>query len=228
MTSPNDIARTAHLLGDPARAAMVAALMGGKALTAGELATVAGISRATASAHIKKLVDGNLLDAASQGRHRYLKLANPKVAELVEKLVTLGDPRPTPKTGPRNEGLIEARICYDHMAGELGVAVFDGLLSGGHVSANEDGTLVANADSKLFELLKIDVASLMTRKRPVCRRCLDWSVRRDHLAGALGAALLSAFERENWVRRTQTHRQLVITPPGRTALREHLGYRRET
>lgn len=215
-------------MGDPARAAMVTALMGGKALTAGELATVAGISRATASAHIKKLVDGHMIDVAAQGRHRYLRLASPQVAELVEKLGTLCEPVGAPKTGPRNSALMEARICYDHMAGELGVGVLDGLVSHGHVSVREDGTLIANADSELFRFLEIDISSLMKSKRPICRRCLDWSVRRDHLAGALGAALLGAFERHNWVRRTDIHRQLVITPPGRIALRERLGYGQDT
>lgn len=205
---------------------MVAALMGGKALAAGELATVAGVSRSTASAQIKKLLDGQVLEVAQQGRHRYLRLAGPHIAELIEALGALPASTPPIKTGPRNSALVEARICYDHMAGDLGVAVLDGLLEGGHLIAMEDGSLRPNTDSALFRELEIDIPSLISRKRPICRRCLDWSVRRDHLAGGLGAALLEAFERKNWVRRTDTPRELAITPAGRTALRQRPGYGR--
>lgn len=211
------IASVGALVGDPARANMISALMGGGALTASELALEAGVTLPTASSHLGKLTSGGLLSVASQGRHRYYRLASPEVANMIEAISgvahAVGPRRVRP--GPRDAAMREARICYDHMAGEQGVALFDGLLARGVIEADGDAIKLVAGGENFFEAIGIDVGALRKRTRPLCRACLDWSERRTHLAGALGAAILDKMLADKWVRRQPDSRAISFTPPGR-------------
>jgi DNA-binding transcriptional ArsR family regulator len=212
---PN-IASVGALIGDPARANVLTALMSGQALTASELARVAGVAAATASGHLAQLLQGGLLSVEKQGRHRYFRLAGPDVAIAIEALMDLADQSGQRRTHskPRDPEMRKARVCYDHLAGERGVELFARLTRLGLV-ALEDGTIATtdNGDRRLEEF-GIDVAALKSGKRPVCRACLDWSERRPHLAGALGARLLDRFFDLSWARRVEGSRIVRFTPQG--------------
>jgi len=222
---PN-IVRIAALVGDHARAEILTALMGGEALTATELADVAGVTKQTVSTHLAKLVDARLLAVESQGRHRYFRLADRDVAELLESLMGVayraGAVRV--RSSPREPALRKARVCYDHLAGDLGVLVFDGLdrrrwlRSGG-------ATLGLTPDGqRFFREFGIDVDALARERRPLCRACLDWSVRRHHLAGAVGAAVLSRCLALGWARRAKGSRVVVFSDAGERALRDQFSF----
>lgn len=220
-----DIALVASLLGDPARANMLTALMDGGALTAGELARQAGVTAQTASSHLAKLQKGGLIVARRQGRHSYYALADADVGDVLEGLMGLaaraGHQRVRP--GPREPALREARVCYDHLAGDLGVALLDGLLARGLVSpAGEALTLTAEGEAFLAAF-GIDTGALRRSRRPLCKRCLDWSVRRSHLAGALGAALLQRFYALGWASRVGGTRVVAFSPAGRDAFTRAFG-----
>ncbi|RAH98174.1 transcriptional regulator [Acuticoccus sediminis] len=224
MVEGPNIARVAALIGDPARAGMLNALLGGMALTAGELADVAGVTRPTASGHLAQLEDGGLLAREKQGRHVYFRLATDDVARLIEALgvFAAGPAGYRPRTGPRDPELRRARVCYDHLAGTLAVAILDALVDDG-VFARTDEALALTAPGRVrLTDLGIDLPALEARRRPLCRACLDWSERRHHLAGALGAALLSAFVDRHWVRRVAGTRSVIVTPAGERAFREDL------
>ncbi|WAJ31600.1 ArsR/SmtB family transcription factor [Antarcticirhabdus aurantiaca] len=213
------IAATAFLMGDPARAAMLAALLGGQALTAGELAAEAGITAQTASSHLVRLVEGGLVAVERQGRHRYVRLASPAVAEALEGLMALASPAVTTTAtrrprGPRDAAMRLARTCYDHMAGRLGVALADALERDGRLRLDSGAGLVTPAGEAVFPAFGIDLAGPATARRPLCRTCLDWSERRPHLAGRLGAALLARSLELGWVARAPKSRTLAITPAG--------------
>ncbi|HBH00202.1 MAG TPA: transcriptional regulator [Rhodobacteraceae bacterium] len=214
-----DIARLAALIGDPARANMLSALIDGRALTAGELAHVAGVSPATASGHLAKLADGELLTLRRQGRHRYFALASPEVAEALEALSGLaaaqGHLRLRP--GPKDEALRAARVCYDHIAGARGVQVFDSLAGRGFLAVTPAEITLTEAGQASMTALGIDLAALRAGRRPLCRACLDWSERRSHLGGALGAALLRHVEDRGWARREPGSRRLTFTRSGAAA-----------
>lgn len=214
-----DLSRIAALVGDPARANMLSALMSGTALTASELALEAGVGLPTASSHLAKLTQGGLVRVASEGRHRYFALAGPQVASMLEAIsgvaAAVGPKRVRP--GPRDGAMREARVCYDHLAGEKGVALFDHLVARGHVRAEGEALALTAGGRRWFEELGIDVARLARARRPLCRSCLDWSVRRSHLAGSLGAAVLDMMVARSWVRRERDSRALAFTPPGRRA-----------
>lgn len=219
------IARIAALIGDLARAEMLTALMGGQALTATELAAVAGVTRQTASAHLAKLVDARLLALQAQGRHRYYQLADEDVARLLESLMGVawraGALRL--RSSPREPALRSARVCYDHLAGDHGVQLFESLLKHRLVAAAADDAQAlqpTRAGARFFEDFGIDVATLATQRRPLCRRCLDWSERRHHLGGAIGAALLQRLYALGWARRAKHSRVVVFTPPGERQWRE--------
>ena len=213
----------AALIGDHARAQMLTALMDGAALTAAELAQVARVTRPTASAHLAKLVDAHLLDVEQQGRHRYFRLAGPEVAGLLESLMNVaactGARRVRP--GPREPALRKARVCYDHLAGELGVRIYDSLVA--RRLLRKTGAVIALDDSgrRFFDGLGIAVDTLAHARRPLCRACLDWSMRRHHLAGALGAALLQYCLDLGWARRARDSRAVDFTPAGEQALNRH-------
>lgn len=220
MRSGPDVALIASLLGDPARANMLLALMDGGALTAGELARHAGVSAQTASSHLAKLEAGGLVSVRRQGRHRYFGLSAPDVAGVIESLLGLatriGHARTRP--GPRDPALREARVCYDHLAGELGVAMLDGLLASGRMRDMDGGLLLTEAGEGFVGELGIDLRGLRSSRRPLCRTCLDWSERRSHLAGALGAAFLTRIEALGWATRLKGSRAVAFTPRGRAAL----------
>jgi DNA-binding transcriptional ArsR family regulator len=211
------IAPIAALAGDPARANMLAALAGGKALTAGELAREAGVTPQTASSHLARLVGGGLIAGVRQGRHRYFRLAGSDVAELLEKMMGVaaraGHLRT--RTGPKAPELRRARICYDHLAGEMGVALFDSLVKA-RLIAGAGPRLTARGGEFVREF-GIDLDALTRERRPLCRACLDWSQRRHHLAGALGAAMLRRFFDLGWARRDRASRAIHFSPAGERA-----------
>ena len=194
----------AALVGDPARANMLTALMTGRALTAGELAHQAGVTPQTASSHLAKLEAGGLIEPEKQGRHRYYRLTGPDIAGVLEGLAGLaaraGHMRV--RTGPKDPALRRARICYDHLAGDLGVQMLDSMKNQRLVRQRKQD-IELTADGKLFlaKTLQISAESLSHPRRPVCKACLDWSERRHHLAGTLGAAMMTRFTELNWAAR---------------------------
>ena len=216
---PN-IARVAGLIGDPARAEILTALLADRALTASELAGIAGVTKQTASAHLAKLVDAGLLVVEAQGRHRYFRLAGADVAQLLESLMGVAFRTGAVRlvTGPREPALRKARVCYDHLAGELGVLVYEGLARRGAFAIDVGGVALTDAGRALVAALGIDPLPAATR-RPLCRHCLDWSERRHHLAGALGTALLERFQQLGWARRVPGSRVLAFSADGEAALR---------
>jgi DNA-binding transcriptional ArsR family regulator len=216
---PN-IARIASLLGDPARADALTALMADRALTATELSAIAGVTKQTMSAHLSKLVDARLVAVDPLGRHRYFRLADADVAELVESLMGVAF-----RTGavrllasPREPALRKARICYDHLAGEFGVNAFESLLAGGVFGRTTDGVRLTETGVRWFAELGIDAAALAAERRTLCRPCMDWSERRQHLAGALGCALLSRVCELKWAKREKGSRVIRFTPRGQQSL----------
>ncbi len=224
MVSTADIATIATLVGDPARAAMLQALMDGRALTAAELARTAGITPQTASGHLSRLVAAGLLRVEPQGRHRYHRLGSPAIARMLEGIMQVAaDAAPAARpvrTGPRDLALRTARTCYDHLAGRLGVALAGSLVAAGHLDLGDDAGILTPAGTDFLK--EIGVPILVTGKaRAFCRPCLDWSERRVHLAGSLGRALCRHCLDQGWVRQVPGSRALTITLPGAQALRRH-------
>lgn len=233
MTTTARFAEVASIARDPMRASMLHALTDGRALTASELARVAGVTPQTASAHLARMAAADLVQVEKQGRHRYHRLATPAVAQMIESIMQIASGlearRPAVVTGPRNAALRAARTCYDHLAGQLGVAFADALVAGGHMVLRSDAGLVTDAGVAMFERLGIDVTSLSTgsgkHARVLCRPCLDWSERRPHLAGALGAALCARGFEQNWIRRINSSRAVAVTPKGWRIFRDTIGAR---
>lgn len=217
-----DIARIAALIGDPARANILSALMGGKALTATELAAEAGVTPATASGHLSKLCDGQLLSATKQGRHRYYCLAGTEVAETLEALMGLAQHTGATRvrTGPRDPELRHARICYDHLAGEMGVALMDGLIQRNAVTLSDDSAELTDSGGALMQDVGVDLQSVQRGRRLLCRPCLDWSVRRPHLAGALGAAIWQYVQAKGWANRQSDSRVIRFSKQGESAFQQ--------
>lgn len=215
MVSGNTIAGVAHLIGDVARANMLAALMGGKALTAGELARHSGVTAQTTSGHLAKLTDAGLLAVEKQGRHRYFRLASADVAQAIHALMNVASsgPRRYRPTGPKDAALRLARTCYDHMAGRLAVALADSLARDGYVILGDGAGLLTDEGRRFFRDFRVDLQDGAAR-RPLCRTCLGWSERRAHIAGQLGAALLSAVLDRGWVAPVAQTRALRITRAG--------------
>lgn len=211
-----DIARIASLIGDPARANMLTALMDGRALTASELAAEAGITAQTASSHLAQLSACGLLTPRKQGRHKYFRLAQDGVAEVLEGLMALSSDlgRPRTRTGPRDDALREARVCYNHLAGRRGVQMFDSLIARGLVLDREGHLHLSPEGADFMADFGLDLAGLRARRAPLCRDCLDWSERRSHLAGSLGRALFARIEALGWARRDRDSRAVRFTPPG--------------
>jgi DNA-binding transcriptional ArsR family regulator len=213
MKAGPDIAMVASLVGDPARANMLTALMNGRALTASELSQEAGITPQTASSHLAKLEVGGLIEQEKQGRHRYYRLADPDVADVLESLQGLaaraGHLRV--RTGPKDPALRRARVCYDHLAGDLGVQMLDSMRRQRLVRQHKnDIELTADGERFVEKALQIDAATLTHPRRPVCKACLDWSERRHHLAGTLGAALMRRFTELKWASRDPTPGSRVV------------------
>ncbi len=203
-----DLAAVAVLIGDPARAAMLKALATGMALPAGELAQLAGVSPATATAHLRRLVDGGLVKVRAQGRHRYHELAGPQVAAALESLAQIAPPAPVRSLREHAAALrlAEARTCYDHLAGRRGVELRDRLLAAGAVRPVDDRDHVLTGHGQaLLEALGIDAGRLEASRRVLARSCIDWTQRRPHLAGAMPAALTTRFIELGWFRRSRSH-----------------------
>ena len=233
MSTNARFAEVASLAGDPARAGMLHALMDGRALTASELARVARVTPQTASGHLSRMTAAGLLQVEKQGRHRYHRLASPAVARMMESIMQVASGleamRPAPPTGPKDAALRAARTCYDHLAGHLGVSLADALVAGGHVELMQDAGVVTDTGIALFGRIGIDVASLSAGRgrtaRLLCRPCLDWSERRPHLAGVVGAALCAHSFEAGWIRRIEGTRAVKVTPKGHRIFREAIGVR---
>ncbi|WP_322054173.1 ArsR/SmtB family transcription factor [Paraburkholderia bannensis] len=213
------LARVAALLADPGRAAMLWALMDGSARPAGELTLIAGLSPSAASAHLARLTEGGLLSAEVRGRHRYFRIATPDIAQTIEALMNVAHATAParPATRPARTVPVEmrhARTCYDHMAGEVAVQVFDRLVGGGLLTLDGDDLEATEAGAARLAAWGVDLGALRARRRRFACTCLDWSERRAHLGGALGAALLERFTSNGWVERTSRPRVLRITPLG--------------
>ena len=216
-----DIARIAGLIGEPARAEMLTALLAGRALTATELAAAAGVTKQTASAHLGKLLEVKLVTVDSQGRHLYFRLADDEVAHALEALAGVAfRHRPTRLvSGPREPALRKARVCYDHLAGELGVMVYSGLQASGSLASGARGLCLSDGGLARVRALGVDVDAAARQRRVFCRPCLDWSERRFHLAGALGAALLQRLYELRWAARVKGSRVVEFTAVGEQNLR---------
>ena len=216
MSEVLDMATIAALVGDPARANILCALMDGRALTASELAYAARVSPQTASGHLGKLAGGHLIVAAQQGRHRYFRLAGPHVAAMLESITAVAAVAP-PRCRPIriDDRMRAARMCYDHIAGQLGVALADSLRVHRHIELTDDGGAVTPAGEGFLRDIGIDVADVRHGRRTFCRPCIDWSERRPHLAGAVGAAIAQRLLHLKWIDRVRDSRALVITPMGR-------------
>jgi DNA-binding transcriptional ArsR family regulator len=225
MSDAGRLSQVAALIGDPARANMLTCLMDGRSLTAGELAYAARVTPQTASEHLSKLVDaGVLAPARRQGRHRYHRLASPQVAAMLEGIMVVAGTAPP---GPRlsswrgGEALRNARTCYDHLAGRLGVGIADALQAGGHLILDEDGGEVSTSGLAFLRGFGIDVDA--RHGRPFCRPCLDWSERRHHLGGRVGAALACRCFDLGWVVRQAGGRTVAVTEVGRRGFAERFG-----
>jgi DNA-binding transcriptional ArsR family regulator len=222
MSLNTSIAEIGALMGDPARVNIIAALMAGRALTATELAHIAGVSRQTTSSHLAKLAAAGLLAMERQGRHRYYRLKSARVGRMLEAVMVVareapGRHRPSPKV---DEELRMARTCYDHLAGRLGVGLADALTAHRHLVMTADGGQVTASGIRVLGGFGIDVAAAGRRRRAFCRPCLDWSERRPHLAGSIGAALATRCFELGWIKRNQESRAVAITDTGRTGFAE--------
>jgi DNA-binding transcriptional ArsR family regulator len=220
IVSANTLAEVAALIGDVARANILSALMGGRALTAGELAYQAGVTPQTASGHLARLVEAGLLAVEKQGRHRYFRLATPEIALALQALmaVAAAGPKRHRPIGPRDEALRLARTCYDHLAGRLALALTDSLSANGHVVLSDGAGLVTEEGGRFLHDFGLDLDDQPRSRRVLCRTCLDWSERRPHLAGRLGAALLTRLLDLGWVARTADSRVLRISRAGEHGL----------
>jgi DNA-binding transcriptional ArsR family regulator len=232
MTTTATFASIASLAGDPARAGMLHALMDGRALTASELARAAGVTAQTASGHLARMTAAGLLSVEKQGRHRYHRLASPAVAHMMESIMQVASavdpPRPRLTVGPRDAALRAARTCYDHLAGRLGVALADAMAERGYADLAGDGGIVTDAGLAFLGQIGVDIEALTARStrrgaRIMCRPCLDWSERRPHLAGAVGAALCALRFEKSWIRRIEGTRAVAITPRGARVFRDTFG-----
>jgi DNA-binding transcriptional ArsR family regulator len=211
-----DIARIGTLIGDPARANMLTALTGGRALTATELAQAAGVTLQTASSHLSKLEDGGIISQRKQGRHRYYALADTATASLLEGIMVFAASRGhlRHRPGPKDPALRKARVCYDHLAGDYGVRMLDSFVQSGAIDAEGENLRLTDQGRDRLSEIGIDLDTLASSRRPLCKSCLDWSERRSHLAGTLGKALLSHFLEKGWARRSEDSRAILFTPSG--------------
>jgi DNA-binding transcriptional ArsR family regulator len=226
MNNTYPIAAVGELIGENARAAILIALLDEKALPAGELARVAGVSAQSASGHLSKLVDGGLLRAETSGRQRLYRIAKPEVAYALEALGTIATASPVRNMvrDPRIEALRTARSCYDHLAGRLAVELRQKLESSNLIRAREDRRYeVAPRGEAWFAKLGVNVVELRLARRSFARECLDWTERTPHLAGALGAAILSRFLALGWVARRPKTRAVRITHRGAREFQARFG-----
>jgi DNA-binding transcriptional ArsR family regulator len=224
MTSVASLAGTAALIGDPTRAGILVTLMDGRALTAGELAGAAGVTPATASGHLSRMLEAGLLALERQGRHRYYRIASASVGNLVESMMAVTGELKTVasrckpvSTGPRDLALRRARLCYDHLAGEVAVGMADSMVARGQIAFGEDGGMVTGEGIVFLASIGVHLLpehSARAGASAFCRPCLDWSERRKHVAGEVGRALLAAFLKKGWIRNPTSGRAVTITPVG--------------
>jgi DNA-binding transcriptional ArsR family regulator len=220
-----DLAAVARLLAEPARMTMLEALLGGGTRSGRELAAAAGVAPSTASEHLAQLQDGGLVTVAQDGRKRAYALSGPPVAEALEALAALAPPKPVNSLRQATAAQLhrEARTCYDHLAGSLGVAVCDALVAHELLDPADGGWTVTHRGERDLAVLDIDVADLRSARRPLTRICIDWSERRPHLAGGLGAALATRLLERRWLERRPDMRAVAVTPDGRRELAAWLG-----
>lgn len=230
MIALTSFSSAAFLIADPARAAMLTALLDGRALPAGELAYAAGVTAQTASAHLAKLLAGGILVVETEGRHRYYRLAGAHVAEAIERLAGIQPAQAIRRKAlsPHNLQLRFCRSCYDHLAGQVGVAVTQGLVAQGYLRAEDYKQFALTAEGTAWlAALGLDVADVRPTARGLARQCLDWTERSHHLAGPLGVALLDTLCHLGWVQRSAGSRMLRVTPVGWQQLHQHLGIDRD-
>jgi len=228
MSAAANLVEVAALVGDTARATMLAALMGGQALTSSELAHLAHVSRPTASGHLTKLANARLLAVTSKRRNRYYRIASPLVAKMLESIKAVAAIEVPARHRPRSaqdDALRFARTCYDHLAGRLGVAIADALMAKKYVALNDDGGELTAAGRRFLTKFGATLDAKAATRRIFCRPCLDWSERRYHLAGVVGAEICRCCVAKGWVRRQRDSRAITMTPAGRRGLRETLGVR---
>lgn len=226
MVAAANMVEVAALVGDTARATILAALMGGQALTGSELAYLARISRPTASEHLAKLVEARLIAIAKQGRFRYYRIASPLVARMLESIKLVAAIEVPARYQPRSiqdDALRFARTCYDHLAGQLGVAIADALVANGHVTLGEDGGEVTDAGARFLHAFGADLTSKSRSRRLFCQPCLDWSERRYHIAGRVGAEICRRCLELGWLERERDTRALRLTAAGREGLLDAFG-----
>jgi DNA-binding transcriptional ArsR family regulator len=212
------LSTTAALIADPARAAILLALLDSRALAAGELARTANVSAQSASMHLVQLLDGGLVEVAAEGRHRYYRIASPQVAHAIEALGIISSPRKQKPVGESN-AIRYARTCYDHLAGELAVKLASAFEKKGMIVADGDREFrVTRRGEAFLEGWQIDVSAVRSMRRNFARRCLDWTERGDHIAGALGAAICEKFLEFRWIARERGSRIVRVTASGRAQL----------
>lgn len=215
----HSMATVAAAMADVSRVKMLCALMDGRAWTATELSAVAGVSSSTASAHLARLVGGNLLTCLNQGRHRYYRLSSHEVAELLEKVMGVSWRSASVAIITTPSSLRQARTCYDHLAGEVAVKIYDFMLKDGWLTA--EGSAITEKGLQQFERLGMTLNAQSRRKQ--CSACLDWSERRFHLGGEAGAAFFRYGEQKDWFTRVPGYREVSITPAGKRALKKGFG-----
>ena len=220
------LAVVAACAGDPARASMLQLLVDGRAFTAGELSSTAGVTAQTASGHLSRMVDAGLITVASQGRHRYYRLSSPLVAQMLEGMMVVAAAN-TVMTGPGDAAMRKARSCYDHLAGKLGVGIAQRLVEVGHLTLTDQGGEVTSSGTMFFRRVGIDVETAPSH-RTFCRPCMDWSERRYHLAGVLGDRIMHFCFDEGWIKQKPRSRVVDITPLGTRKFREVFGLRLDT
>jgi DNA-binding transcriptional ArsR family regulator len=226
MVAAANMVEVAALVGDTARATMLAALMGGQALTGSELAFLANVSRPTASEHLVKLVEARLVAVMAQGRYRYYRIASPLVARMLESMIAVAALEVPARYQPRSlrdDALRFARTCYDHVAGQVGVAIADALIARGHVVLGDDGGLVTDAGARFLTEFGAELNPPHRTRRVFCRPCLDWSERRYHVAGRVGAEIWRRCLALGWLVRSRDTRALRLTGAGDAGLRDTFG-----
>lgn len=221
----NSFISVTSLLCEPSRAKIVWSLLDGRAYTAGELALVSDLSATAVSNHLSKLLHGNIVKVAVQGRHRYYSFASPEVAYVVEAMANLAELKPTRETAEvtSKRGVRYCRTCYDHLAGYVGVTIVDAMEVKGYLNNSDSTYHVAEEGWNWFAQLGISEDSCKSGRRPLTRQCLDWSERRPHLAGSLGAHFLEMSMQANWFKKIRDSREMIVTSKGRKALCDHLG-----
>lgn len=227
MTEAANLVEVAALVGDTARATVLAALMGGRAMTSGELAAVANVNKSTMSEHLAKLQAANLVSVAADGRFKYYRIASPRIAAMMESMLAVAAIDTPQRYRPRtahDAALRNARTCYDHLAGALGVRLADAMIAAGHIELAADGGEVTEAGLRFLHAIGVDPCASGSKKRVFCRPCLDWSERRHHVAGLVGAALCSMCFERKWVKRIDGTRAIAVTNIGRRGFQDHFKF----